>query len=333
VVAGIFVLSAALRVTGLSDLAGGWIGRLAGGSYTRIVAVVMPTVAVLSAFTHHVTTTAVMLPVLLDISRERNIPASKLLIPLSFAASLGTTITIIGAPAFLIASNVLQQGRRPGLGVFSMAPIGIALSVVGTLFMLVAGRWLLPAREGGGGQGGRFRLDDYFTEVTVLEGSSLVNKTLQQVEADKSNQFNVVGWVRAGQSVRRPFGDQRLQAEDVLLVRTTPEQIAAVAQEPGVELGPVRQYAAETPGPNEDARDDAQERLVQAVVAPGSEYSGRSLPRWTSATATAPSSWHCGGGAAGSTRSYRRFAYARVTCWYSRAATRRSTASGTIAPA
>jgi di/tricarboxylate transporter len=277
VVAGIFVVSASLHVTGLSDLIGSRIGRFAGSSYTRIIAVVMPTVALLSAFTHHVTTTAVMLPVMLDISREKGIPASKLLIPLSFAASLGTTITIIGAPAFLIASNVLQQGGRPGLGVFSIAPIGLALSVVGTLFMLVFGWFLLPSREGGGEQGGRFRLDDYFTEITVLEGSSLLDKTVQDVEEDTSNQFNVVGWMRAGRTVRRPFGDQRLRAEDVLLVRTTPEQIAAVAQEPGVELQAVRQYAAATNGRDGDSADDAEERLVQAVVAPGSEYTGRTI--------------------------------------------------------
>lgn len=74
-VAGIFVLSGALYQTGVSDTIGGWIGRLAGSSYTRALAVIMPAVALLSAFTHHVTTTAVMLPVTLNLSRERGIPA------------------------------------------------------------------------------------------------------------------------------------------------------------------------------------------------------------------------------------------------------------------
>ena len=97
---------------------------------------------------HKHTTTAVMMPVTLNLSRERDIPPSKLLMPLSFAASLGTTITIIGAPAFLIASSTLQRAGRPGLGIFSIAPIGLSISVVGTLFMLLAGRWLLPARRG-----------------------------------------------------------------------------------------------------------------------------------------------------------------------------------------
>src|SRR5690348_14798167 len=84
-VAAIFVLGAAIHQTGLSNAIGGWVGRLAGRSAPRALAVIMPAVAVLSAFTHHVTTTAVMLPVTLSLSRDRGIPASKLLMPLAIA--------------------------------------------------------------------------------------------------------------------------------------------------------------------------------------------------------------------------------------------------------
>src|SRR6266508_4049581 len=129
-VAAIFVLSGALHHTGLSEAVGVQIGRLSGSGSTRIIAVIMSAVAVFSAFTHHVTTTAVMLPITLTISREKGIAPSKLLMPLSFAASLGTTITIIGAPAFLIASTVLQKAGHPGLGVFSFFLVGLATTAV-----------------------------------------------------------------------------------------------------------------------------------------------------------------------------------------------------------
>ena len=86
VTAAIFVLSGALYYTGLSDRLGGWIGRLAGSSYNRMLFVIMPAVALLSAFTHHVTVTAVMLPVTLRLCREHGIAPSKLLMPMSFAA-------------------------------------------------------------------------------------------------------------------------------------------------------------------------------------------------------------------------------------------------------
>lgn len=273
VVAAIFVLSAGMYRTGVSDMIGAFIGRWAGKSLTRALAVIMPSVAVLSAFTHHVTTTAVMLPVTLTLSRERNIAPSKLLMPLSFAASLGTTITIIGAPAFLIASALLQQAGRPGLGIFSIAPIGLALTLAGTLFMILVGRALLPERKGTEEGGARFRLDEYFTELTVRPESALIGRTLQDVERDERYHLDVVGLVRGGRA-RRRLEDARVEAGDVLLVRTTPEQLVTIREEPDVELHPLTQYEPDKAGKGDE---DLAERLVQAVVAPGSELVARTI--------------------------------------------------------
>ena len=276
VVAAIFVLSAALHQTGLSETIGGWIGWLAGKSYTRAIAVIMPAVALLSAFTHHLTTTAVMLPVTLNISRERDIPESKLLMPLSFAASLGTTITIIGAPAFLIASDTLRRSGRPGLGVFSIAPIGLSLSIIGTIFMLLVGRWLLPSRKGGADPADRFRLDDYFTELAILPNSPFLGKTREEIEANEHFNVRIAGWVRNGRHLSRPFDDKRVCAQDVLLIRTTPEEIIAIRQEPGVELRPIEEYGRQTAQAVAD-EEDASDRLVQVVVSPTSDLIGRTL--------------------------------------------------------
>jgi di/tricarboxylate transporter len=274
VAAAVFVLSAGLHHTGLAETIGGWIGRRAGDSYTRAVAVIMPSVSLLSAFTHHLTTTALMLPVTLNLARERGIPPSKPLMPLSFAASLGTTITIIGAPAFLIASHVLQQAGRPGLGIFSIAPIGLSLSLAGTAFMLLAGRFLLPTRTGVEDPTQRFRLTEYFTEVTILPNSPFLDKTAAEVEHAEGDQVAVVGWLRHGRHLRPPFGERRPRAGDVLLVRTTPEEILAIRQTPGVELHPVSQYGSTTVHGDEE---DVADLLVQAVVAPQSDLIGRTI--------------------------------------------------------
>src|SRR3989441_1138583 len=268
VVASVFVLSAALYRTGVSQALGRLIARLAGGSYTRVVAVLMSSVALMSAFTHHVTMTAVMLPTTLDLARRHNIPASKLLLPLSFAASLGTTITIIGAPAFLVASAVLQQAGRPGLGIFSIAPIGLAISALGTLYMVTIGRLLLPERQAAAAPGERFRLDDYFTELTVLPDSPFLDKTVAEIEKDESNHVAVVGLVRDGRRLRRPSDSRRLAAGDVLLVRTTPETHLAFREDKGVELHPVQQYGA----PN----GNAEGALLPSAISP----SGSSRPWW-----------------------------------------------------
>ena len=276
VVVSIFVMSAAFHQTGLADTIGQRIGKLAGKGYSRVVAVLMSSVALLSAFTHHVTTTAVMLPVTMNLSRDRNIPASKLLMPLSFAASLGTAITIIGAPAFLVANDVLQRGQRPGLGIFSIAPIGLSISAVGILFMVLVGRFLLPSRHGAEDLTDRFRLDSYFTELKIRPDSAFLGKSLVEIKKDDHYHFTVVGWVREGRRMPGPFGRRQVKAEDVLLIHATPEDIVTFRQDSGFELHPIEKYGSEN-GESEVNLEDISDQLVQAVIAPTSEIIGRTL--------------------------------------------------------
>jgi di/tricarboxylate transporter len=115
--------------------------------------------------------------------------------PWSFAASLGTTITMIGAPALLIASHVWQQAGRPGLGIFSIAPIGLSLSLAGTACMRLAGRVLLPTRTGVADPTQRFRLTASFPEVTMWPNSPLLDKTAAEVEPAEGDQVAIVTWL------------------------------------------------------------------------------------------------------------------------------------------
>ena len=278
VVAAIFVLSAAMHATGLSDTMGSWIGRLAGKSLTRAIAVIMPSVAVLSAFTHHVTTTAMMVPVTLDLARERNIPASKLLMPMSFAASLGTAITIIGAPAFLIASNTLQQSGRSGLGIFSIAPIGLLLTLVGTLFVLLVGRFLLPSRHAPEDRANHFRLEDYLTEIVITEKSPFLKLNVAEVEEDKKYHFKVLGLIRKGRRLRAPYKQQVLVEGDVLVVRAPPDELVAIRDEPNLELHPIKLFSDRTDAKKLNGNGDEEgDEFVQAVVGPRSDLINRTL--------------------------------------------------------
>ncbi|MBK9052716.1 MAG: SLC13 family permease [Chloroflexi bacterium] len=281
VVAAIFVLSESLFRTGLSDKLGDWIGRLAGNGYNRMLVVIMLAVAALAAFTHHVTITAIMLPVTLKLCRQSNIAPSRLLMPMSFAASLGTTITILGAPAFLIADDLLRQIGRPGLGIFSIAPIGLSLSVAGALFMLLVGRFLLPERGGAEDSNGSFQLNNYYTEVIVLPNSRLEGQTVAKIEADEAQAMRIVNWLRHGRPLNRPFNDDPIQAGDVLLVRTTPDGLAAIQEAPGVALHPVLQYGDDVHGNNgreaRDADEESSSRLAQAIIAPGSPLIGQNI--------------------------------------------------------
>jgi di/tricarboxylate transporter len=231
----------------LSERLGYWVKRFAGRSFERIIAVMMPSVALLS-----------------------------------FAASLGTTIAIIGAPAFLIVNGLLRQSGEQGLGIFSIAPIGLTLLAAGTLFVLVVGRFLLPARQSGDESVDHFRLDGYYTELALLPESALVGKTIAELESKQKFDLRVVTWFRNKRSRAKPFGKKKTKAGDVLVIRTNPDRLATIHEERGIVLQPVHKYendlffSQNNNGKNGD-EDEISSRLVQSVVAPKAEIIGKTI--------------------------------------------------------
>lgn len=275
IVATVFVLSAGLSATGITDRIGAGIARAAGRSEWRTIAVVMPATAALAAFTHHVMVTAMMLPILMRLAREQKLAASRVLMPMSLAASLGTTLTLISAPAFLLANDLLKRDGQPALDIFAITPIGVALVLLGTAYMLLM-RWLVPKRSGEGGQPDYFRLEHYYTELVVEAASPWIGKSRAALEKAFADRLQVLELARPGTHWHRPPGDVPLEAGDVLLVRASPDEIASIAHEPGLALHAVAKYGERTeqePG----AKPVSDEQLVQAIVAPRSEFIGRSV--------------------------------------------------------
>ena len=172
----------------------------------------------------------------------------------------------------------MQQGNRPGLGIFSIAPIGLSLSLVGTLFVLLVGRFLLPERAAGKGKTSYFRLEDYLTEIVITDKSPFVNKTIAEIEQDERYKFRVLGLIRNRRRLPAPFKEELLKPGDVLVVRITPDELIAIREEPNVELHPVKMYGEDQPQKkSQDNGDQEDDEFVQAVIAPRSDLIGRTL--------------------------------------------------------
>ena len=275
ITASVFVISAGLAATGLADRVGGWIGALAGASEWRTLLVVMPMVALVAAFTHQLMVVAMMLPVLLHLARARGLSPSRLLMPMAFAASLGTTLTVLGAPAFLLTSSLLHQGGLAPLGLFSILPLGLALTALGTLYMLLL-RWLLPRRTGPDADMPLGGLGRYFTEITLPAGSRWAGRTMEEFLAQYGSHLQVADWLRDGVSLPRPFMPLALLEGDVLLVQASPEEIASFVAQPDLVLHAVAQAGEALPR-GLDARAQGQARLFQAMLAPQSALIGQTL--------------------------------------------------------
>ena len=143
----IFFVSGALRLTGVSDVIGGFIARVGRRRETRTVGAVVLAGAVVSAFMNDIVAAAILLPGVMSVSRETAIPPSKLLIPLAFGTILGGMLTLIGTPPnFLTSELAAAQGIRP-FGFLEFTPFGLAMVLVGGGYLAFAGRKTLPQGE------------------------------------------------------------------------------------------------------------------------------------------------------------------------------------------
>ena len=271
IVAAVFVISAALTETGLTERIGAGIARAAGSMEWRVILVVMPAVAALAAFSHHLMVTAMMLPIMMRLARVQNLSPSRLLMPMSLAASLGTTLTIFSAPAFLLMNHLLQTSEQEELGVLGITPIGIALVLLAIVYMSV-NRWILPKRKARADEADYLRLDRYYTEVIVEPKSRWIGQPMADFNRYYDGRLEVVEWLRNGVPQHNKNRGSVLAESDVLFVSATPDEIVSVESEPGLALHAVKKY-----GESSERDFDESPQLVQVVVAPHSPFIGETI--------------------------------------------------------
>jgi len=172
----LFVIGAAVRETGGVDfIAHRVFGR--PKTPTRGVARMMIPTMTLSAFMNNTPIVAMLIPVVSDWARARRFPVSKFMIPLSYAAILGGTCTLIGTSTNLVVQGLLIQEHGRGLGMFDITWVGLPAAVIGGLYIVVASKWLLPDR--GSAISSLEDPREYTVEMQVADDSPLVGKTIE----------------------------------------------------------------------------------------------------------------------------------------------------------
>jgi di/tricarboxylate transporter len=145
-IGALFIIGTALEKSGGVRQISGLIQKMAGGGLRSTLLIFCGAAAFFSAFMNNTAIVAIMLPVALGLARSKDIPASKLLIPLSYASILGGCCTLIGTSTNIVVSGALKNYGLPALQMFEIAWIGIPLSFVGLGYMIAFGPRLLPNR-------------------------------------------------------------------------------------------------------------------------------------------------------------------------------------------
>ncbi|NOX64007.1 MAG: SLC13 family permease [Chloroflexi bacterium] len=270
-IASMFVLSAGMQSTGALDALGERIVRMARNSEARLVVALMLAVGLLSAVVLNTAVVAVFIPITLKIARDSRLSPGRLLMPLSFGAMLGGTMTLIGTSTNLLVSGIASASGLPPFGMLDFAPLGVIVLVVGILYMVLVGRRLIPDRLVEDSLLDKYGVREYLSEVVVLPNSRLVGRRLDDAHLSERLDITVLDILRDGRTIKLPGASRHIRPGDVLLVRAPLEALLAVRDEAGLEILPELKLAADLFENGEDVA------LAEAVVAADSPLIGYSL--------------------------------------------------------
>lgn len=233
-IAAFFVIGEGLVRTGVAFRVGEWMVRRAGKSETRLLLLLMVSVALLGSVMSSTAVVAIFIPVVLGVASRIGSPPGRLMMPLAFAGLMSGMLTLVGTPPNLVVNSELGRAGLEGFGFFDFTPAGLLVLALGVAYMLVARRWLVerPAPQATGGQRRRrlrelaadYDLGDRARRVKVGSDSPMIGKTLGELELRARHGANVIAVERQrrfGPVMLTTSANREIGAGDVLLLDFT----------------------------------------------------------------------------------------------------------------
>jgi di/tricarboxylate transporter len=248
-VAALLVVGEMLSRTGVSYAMGRWLTQVGGTSETRLLVLLMLAAGALGSMMSSTAVVAVFIPVVMTISAKTDLDASRLLMPLSFAALVSGMLTLIATTPNLVVSAELEAKGFEPFGFFSFTPIGLAVLAVAVAYMWLVGRHILPGGRVAPARSGARTLEDLWTgfglenrgqRLRVTDRSPLVGRTLAEAQIGTRFQARVIGIERPGRRGGREFlptpgPDAEIHEGDVLCAVAEPADADALATAAGLD--------------------------------------------------------------------------------------------------
>ncbi|QCC55818.1 SLC13 family permease [Natronorubrum bangense] len=262
-IVAMYMLSAGIQQTGLVQRLGLWLARFTRGSETRALAATIATTGPLAGVINNTPVVAVFIPMISELAEKTGISPSKLLLPLSYAAILGGTLTLIGTSTNLLASEFAVDllGRDP-IGMFEFTLLGLVILSVGLAYLMTVGRWLTPARiPADADLVEEFDLEDHLTHVRVGSNSAAVGNTVGDLEERTEANVRILQ-LRRESDLETDETAQLLEydADDIDAAAGPSTREQQLQEVNGLESEPVDPDVIDTP--DDDQRDAEDESYV-----------------------------------------------------------------------
>ncbi|MFQ5928107.1 MAG: sodium:proton antiporter [Acidobacteriota bacterium] len=235
-VACMLALSYGIQSTGGLNYVANKIVDLAGESEHKILVSIIIAVGILSAFINNTAAVALFLPLTIAVAREQRLDASKLLMPMSFAAIFAGTCTLIGTSTNLLVYSLALEHLDWKIGMFGFAHAGLIFFAVGTVYLLFIGHRLVPSRRTGDSLTEEYRLRHFVTELILQDNSPLIGKSIVETEFREKYDLEVIEILRGTTRLLPTSVEARLQDRDILLVQGDPHTLIKIQDTEGFIL-------------------------------------------------------------------------------------------------
>lgn len=273
-VMSLLVLSQGIFQAGTMELPTKYLLRGFEMQRTLMILGVFMLVLLVSAFLNDTPVVVMFLPIVAAMATAGNIPASRLMMPLSFIALLGGMTTLIGSSTNILAAGVYGNNTGRVIEFFDLTPMGAVIAAVGVLYLAIAGRFLLPKR-GGDEKPVERENKQFIAQFELTRGHFLLGKQPVAGLIPDLPDITIRMVQRREEAILPPFDDLKFQIGDVVIVAATRAALTQLLRsQPEIVDHVLSEIALEdegTRGPR------PQLALVEAVVAPGSRLSGRTV--------------------------------------------------------
>ncbi|MCG3147326.1 MAG: hypothetical protein PCFJNLEI_00765 [Verrucomicrobiae bacterium] len=266
-VGAMFVISAGLTKTGALQTVARWFVRASKHPFVLLL-VLIPAVALPSAFINNTPVVAVFLPLVLAVCAKRKFSPSKFLIPLSFASQFGGVCTLIGTSTNILVSTLSEKAGHGAFAMFEFSQLGLIMVVAGVVYFLTIGYWQLPERRGEE-LTATYQLGEYITELQVMPESPLIGQTVASTKFGQKYEVTVLEILRQKEKLFSPLHEP-IQTGDVLLVRGKVADLMELKASSKLEIESEFKLG-------DAALQSADLSLVEVLVAPQGRLIGRTL--------------------------------------------------------
>ena len=269
-IGAIFIMSRALVKTGFLEVFADYLVKKGGKQKWFTIFIFLLTVSIISGFINNTAAVAIFIPLAIDLCQRFHISPTKVLLPLSYAAIFGGTLTLIGTSTNLIVSSIMAEHNLAPFAMFEFTKLGLIFLIIGTLYNMIISKWFMPSRSIISSLSRKYHMGSFLTEFKVGADSPLIGQTYEEYNISEKYELQVYKIIRDSKNIGYNLQKVIIREGDIFLVHINVKEMIKFKEEMKVLLlSDIKMSQEELTGKNHV--------IVEGIVSQQSALIGKTL--------------------------------------------------------